>query len=69
MNLPLMNASKDVDHKKPITYKPKHAVIQDLIDFINRRTPILNNEKTKKEEVPLKVDRLGLFNLAIVFLC
>lgn len=60
-----MNESKEVDLKKPITYKPKHAIIQDLIDFINRRTPIINNEKTKKEEVPLKTNRLALFNLAI----
>ncbi|KAA8651061.1 hypothetical protein EYZ11_008395 [Aspergillus tanneri] len=60
-----MTASRGFDIHKPITYKPKHAIIQDLIDFINRRTPIINNEKTKNEEVPLKVDRLALFNLAI----
>lgn len=65
MNLPLMTASEGVDSKKPITYKPKHAIIQDLIDFINRRTPIINNEKTKNEELPIKADRLVLFNLAI----
>lgn len=65
MNLPVMVASKDVGSGKPITYKPKHAIIQDLIDFINRRTPIINNEETKKEDLPKKVDRLFLFNQAI----
>ncbi|KAE8387596.1 phosphatidylserine decarboxylase-domain-containing protein [Aspergillus alliaceus] len=60
-----MIVSKGVGLHKPITYKPKHAIIQDLVDFINRRTPIINNEKTKKEEVPLKVYRLALFNWAI----
>lgn len=59
-----MNASESGD-KTPVTYKPKHAIVQDLIDFINRRTPILNNEKTKKEPLPLKTDRLALFNQAI----
>ena len=60
-----MIASKGVDPTKPITYKPKHAIIQDLIDFINRQTPIINNERTKEEELPLKVNRLALFNMAI----
>lgn len=59
-----MIASKGVG-LEPITYKPKHAIIQDLIDFINRQTPIINNERTKEEELPLKVNRLALFNMAI----
>lgn len=54
------------DFKKnqtPITYKPRHAIVQDLIDFINRRTPIKNDEDSKRE-TPL-FSRLELFNLAI----
>jgi phosphatidylserine decarboxylase len=64
-NLPIMVAVKSNDIHKPITYKPKHAIVRDLIDFINRRTPIINTEKTKKEVLPLKCDRLALFNVAI----
>ncbi|KAI9927118.1 hypothetical protein ASPWEDRAFT_55384 [Aspergillus wentii DTO 134E9] len=60
-----MNASNNDDFENPITYKPKHAIIQDLIDFINRRTPIINTPKTKAEKLPIKTDRLFLFNKAI----
>jgi phosphatidylserine decarboxylase len=70
-----MNVSKRIDVNKPITckhitdkpitYKPKHAIVQDLIDFINRRTPIINTEQTKTEPLPDKCDRLKLFNSAI----
>lgn len=45
MNLPLMMTSKNVDINKPATYKPKNSIIQDLIDFINRQTPNIYNEK------------------------
>lgn len=39
MNLPLMMTSKNVDISKPVTYKPKNSIIQDLIDFI---VPVLD---------------------------
>lgn len=64
MDLPIMT-TEDKPDETPIRYKPKHAIIQDLIDFINRRTQIINTDDTKKEELPKKVNRLALFNAAI----
>lgn len=64
MDLPIMT-TEDKPDETPISYKPKHAIIQDLIDFINRRTQIINTDDTKKEELPQKVNRLALFNAAI----
>jgi hypothetical protein len=65
MDLPIMTLSKDINLEKLITYTPKHPIVRDLIDFINRRTPIYNTEKTREGPRPHKVNRLFLFNWAI----
>ncbi|KAG2416290.1 hypothetical protein HFD88_007505 [Aspergillus terreus] len=60
-----MTPSKNFDPKKPITYTPKHPIVRDLIDFINRRTPYYNTKETREGPLPLARDRLFLFNQAI----
>ena len=60
-----MTPSKDIKLERPITYTPKHPIVRDLVDFINRRTPIYNTEKTREGPLPIKTDRLYLFNWAI----
>ncbi|KAL4876990.1 phosphatidylserine decarboxylase-domain-containing protein [Aspergillus karnatakaensis] len=60
-----MTPSKDNTLEKPITYPPKHPIVRDLVDFINRRTPIYNTKETRDYPLPIKVDRLFLFNWAI----